>query len=237
MKRGANNRIRNTDNSGLFARKVAVKVGGEAVDGFYLNSRSNKPKSRKVSRKTRKQFESAPDWKQTLRHGLLFGAFTLMVFTPIKWEVVPAVEEFFAGETITIYASEKPKTITPTPTISEGQGSEDMGSVPEPAVLGEYEEMRELIKEVFGDHADKAFKLLECENRGLDPKAVNTAGNYPEGSRDIGLFQINEYWQGVNAKFLFDAELNTRIAYKIFKDSDYTFKMWTCGKQMEGGEK
>ena len=86
------------------------------------------------------------------------------------------------------------------------------------------------IKEVFGKDADRAFKLLECENRSLNPSAVNTAGNTPVGSRDIGIFQINEYWQGVNGKFLFEPTINIQIAYKIFKDSGYTFKMWSCDK-------
>lgn len=84
------------------------------------------------------------------------------------------------------------------------------------------------IKEVFGKDADRAFKLLECENRSLNPNAVNTAGNTPAGSRDIGVFQINEYWQGVNGKFLFNPKINVQIAYQIFKDSGYSFKMWAC---------
>ncbi|MDZ4228523.1 MAG: hypothetical protein U1E54_04735 [Candidatus Levybacteria bacterium] len=107
--------------------------------------------------------------------------------------------------------------ITPTPT-------------PKPEEMTEKEKIVAYIKEVFGKDADRAFKLLECENRSLNPNAINTAGNTPAGSRDIGIFQINEYWQGVNGKFLFDPKINVQIAYKIFKDSGYSFKMWTCDK-------
>jgi len=91
--------------------------------------------------------------------------------------------------------------------------------------------IRNKIREVFGDHADKAFKVLSCENAALNPNAVNTAGNEPAGSRDIGVFQINEYWQKTQGKFLFDPEVNIKIAYIIFKDNGYSFDRWTCGRK------
>ncbi len=72
------------------------------------------------------------------------------------------------------------------------------------------------IREVFGQDADKALLLLTCENGSLNPKAENTAGNFPEGSVDRGIFQINSYWQKVeNKAFLFDYKINTQIAYNI----------------------
>jgi len=92
--------------------------------------------------------------------------------------------------------------------------------------------IKDEIKQVFGNDADKAFKLLSCENGRLNPNAVNTAGNYPAGSRDIGVFQVNEYWQKVNAKFLFNPAINIRIAYQIYKDDGYSFHMWTCGRKL-----
>jgi hypothetical protein len=89
---------------------------------------------------------------------------------------------------------------------------------------------------VFGEeHFDKTMKLLECENRTLNPKAVNY--NKDENgvvlSKDYGVFQINNFWQGVtNTNFLFDPAINIRIAYNIYKNSDFTFKMWSCGKRL-----
>ncbi len=88
------------------------------------------------------------------------------------------------------------------------------------------------IREVFGEDADKALKLLKCENSSLNPNAVNTAGNYPKGSRDIGIFQINEYWQKVNAKFLFNPSINIRVAHQIYKESGDSFKMWSCSRKV-----
>ena len=143
---------------------------------------------------------------------------------------------FFAGciwsglpepETITLQAKQ---IITPTPT---------------PQVLGQAVEaggLEDEIKEVFGEHADKAFLILKgrgegtcAENIDLDPKAKNR--NWIKGqpgkysSTDWGVFQINDHWQGVtNTKFLLDPSINIRMAWRIFEDNGYTFKMWTCGK-------
>jgi hypothetical protein len=111
-----------------------------------------------------------------------------------------------------------PVTGIPTPTIE---------SPVEP-----HNAITEEINQVFGNDAPKAFQVLSCENHALNPNAVNTAGNYPVGSRDIGIFQINEYWQGVNAKFLFNPDINIRMAYQIYKDDGYSFKMWTCGRRL-----
>lgn len=95
----------------------------------------------------------------------------------------------------------------------------------------QYEEIKKEIYEVFGKDADKAMKVLSCENASLNPEAVNTAGNSPAGSRDMGIFQINEYWQGVNGKFLLDPSINIRIARKIFIDNGGSFERWTCGRK------
>lgn len=114
--------------------------------------------------------------------------------------------------------------VTPTPT-----------SIPEENSVSyppDREEIAAYIKEVFGVHADKAFQVLSCENASLNPEAVNTAGNSPEGARDIGVFQINEYWQGVsNSAFLFDYKINVLMAYNIFSRDGYSFKLWTCGRK------
>lgn len=97
------------------------------------------------------------------------------------------------------------------------------------------------IKEVFGKHYDKAMLLLKgngkpkaChENGGLDPdvvnKNVNDAGEVT--SRDYGVFQINDKWQGVtNVAFLKDYHINIRMAWNIYQHHNYSFEAWTCGK-------
>lgn len=128
-------------------------------------------------------------------------------------------EQVFAEEPIIspVVESKGPIVIfvTPTPT----------------PVNPDYDTINAEIKEVFGSHYPKAMKVLSCENAHLRPDAVNTAGNTPAGSRDMGVFQINEYWQGVHAKFLLNYKTNIRIAYQIYEDSGYSFRMWSCGKR------
>lgn len=96
----------------------------------------------------------------------------------------------------------------------------------------EQEQIRAYIKEVFGQDAGKAFQLLSCENSSLNPAAVNTAGNQPEGSRDTGVFQINEYWQKVQYRFLLNWKINIQIAHQIYVENGHSFERWTCGRKM-----
>lgn len=111
-----------------------------------------------------------------------------------------------------VYAQEKEPTPTPTPT--------------------EKEQIEAYIKEVFGEDADKAFLVTGCENKALNPNAVNTAGNFPIGSRDIGVFQINEYWQRTQGKFLFNWKVNVEIAHQLFEENGKSFHLWTCGRKL-----
>lgn len=96
----------------------------------------------------------------------------------------------------------------------------------------EHDEIVAYIKEVFGEDSDKAFKVLSCENHALNPNAVNTAGNVPAGSRDLGIFQINEYWQRTQGKFLLNWKINVLVAHQIFTDNGNTFERWTCGRKL-----
>jgi len=97
----------------------------------------------------------------------------------------------------------------------------------------EKEEIAAYIQEVFGKEAPKAFRLLiECgKNASLNPDAVNTAGNFPVGSRDIGVFQINEHWQKVQGKFLFNWKINVEIAHQLYVENGNSFKLWTGGRK------
>ena len=119
---------------------------------------------------------------------------------------------------------------SPTPTLT-----------PTPTLIPEQLMIEQEIQEVFGEYSDKAMLLLQgngpgtcAENRTLDPKAVNRNWSDVEGvysSSDFGVFQINDKWQKVyNEKFLFDPVINIRIAWRIFENNEYSFKMWTCGK-------
>jgi hypothetical protein len=98
------------------------------------------------------------------------------------------------------------------------------------------ESIEDKIRATFGEHADKAFRVLECENRGLDPKAINYNTDARK-TRDLGIFQINDYWQGIRHQgkadqFLLDPDINIQIAWILYRDSGYSFKMWTCGRNL-----
>jgi len=98
----------------------------------------------------------------------------------------------------------------------------------------QYDQIHEYIEQVFGKDSDKAFLLLQgtssvsChENRGLNPSAIHIND---DGSKDVGVFQISEYWQGVPARFLLDYKVNVDVAHKIYVDSGYNFHLWTAGR-------
>ena len=93
-------------------------------------------------------------------------------------------------------------------------------------------EIEAYIREVFGDYSSTAFRLLKCENSDWKVDMVNTYGNTPDNARDMGLFSINEYWQGVNGKFLLNWRLNTLAAKQLFDENNHSFKMWTCGQTL-----
>lgn len=94
--------------------------------------------------------------------------------------------------------------------------------------VSEHDQIVNYIKVVFGKDANKAFKLLSCENPSLNPRAINHNGTW---STDWGLFQLNDYYQGItNKDFLFDYKINTNIAYKIYVSWGNKFSAWTCGK-------
>jgi len=100
------------------------------------------------------------------------------------------------------------------------------------ATTPEQKDIVDYINQVFGQDADKALQLLSCENHRLNPSAVNTAGNFPAGSRDIGVFQINEYWQKTNAKYLFNWKINVLVAKQLFDENHGSFNLWTCGRKL-----
>jgi hypothetical protein len=135
---------------------------------------------------------------------------------PHKLYVSPIPAKVQAEELLNPLKSPMP-TNTPTPAVIIPQGNQDIVSY---------------IYEVFGPDANKAFLLLSCENSTLNPDTVNTFGNWPPGSRDIGVFQINEYWQGVNGKFLFNWKVNVEIAHQLYVENGNQFNLWSCGKRL-----
>jgi len=67
-----------------------------------------------------------------------------------------------------------------------------------------------------GIDPDLAVRVARCENQKLDPKAVNIN---KDGSRDRGLFQINDKWHPeVTDEQAFDPVFSTRFFCKAVKE-------------------
>jgi hypothetical protein len=83
----------------------------------------------------------------------------------------------------------------------------------------EEEVMEQIIRWVAkeeGIDPDLAVRVARCENPKLDPKAVNIN---KDGSRDRGLFQINDKWHPeVTDEQAFDPVFSTRFFCKAVKE-------------------
>lgn len=152
----------------------------------------------------------------------------------ILWILLGVLIGYLIGKHIVVVnAKNIDKVAVPVPTVTP-RGIEPTAT---PTLTPKQKTIEDDIREVFGVHADKALMLLRgsspkscAENRGLNPKAINTN---TDGSKDIGIFQINTRWQKVeNTKFLYDPAINIRIAYRIFADDGFSFKLWTCGRAL-----
>lgn len=163
--------------------------------------------------------------------GFLVTCFLIIFATKVSLsyaveESVNYIEEQFTQELLIPVINENPVDSVSVKVMPRVEKKEEV----EKSSL--YEEIDAEIKRVFGEDYDKAKIVLSCENSSLNPEAVNTAGNYPEGSRDIGVFQINEYWQATQGKFLFNWKINIQIAHQLFMENGRQFNLWTCGRKL-----
>ncbi|GIW70274.1 MAG: hypothetical protein KatS3mg101_1021 [Patescibacteria group bacterium] len=97
------------------------------------------------------------------------------------------------------------------------------------------EEIEDYIQIKFKDDYEKAMLLLrgdgQCggENPNLDPYAVNVN---KDGSRDRGIFQINNKYHPLTDDEAFNWQTNIDYAYRMYLNDNKTFKRWTAGKCM-----
>jgi hypothetical protein len=130
----------------------------------------------------------------------------------------PTKHEIKATPTVTL-------TLTPTPTIAPKKAIETSNS---PVV--------DYIQQKFGENADKALLLLKgnskCkgENPTLNPRAVLVNKGTHAGSRDRGIFQINDKFHPLTDDQAFDYKQNIDYAYRMYKNDNYSFRRWTAGR-------
>jgi hypothetical protein len=93
------------------------------------------------------------------------------------------------------------------------------------------------VREKFGEHADKAFLLLEgnevCggENKAHNPNAINDNTVWGGVGVDRGYWQINNvYHPHVSDWCASDIKCSTDYAWRMFENDNYTFRRWTAGK-------
>jgi hypothetical protein len=86
-------------------------------------------------------------------------------------------------------------------------------------------EVEQYIIEKFGEKAPEAFQVLECENKGLNPTAINHNRNK---TTDHGIFQINSiHLKGkAKGKDLNNYKDNIDVAYAIYQDRGW--EAWSC---------
>jgi hypothetical protein len=134
------------------------------------------------------------------------------------------------------YVLTRTETVTitnPNPLVHEVEAKEEVGSgeeIESQDSLGSIapsptNSVEAYIYEVFGKDAERGIKMLkECENKSMNPYAINWNNN---GTWDFGTWQINQV-HGYTQEELADPYFNTDVAYKIYKGRGNTFSAWTC---------
>ena len=83
----------------------------------------------------------------------------------------------------------------------------------------------------FGEHSEEAFKVLSCENKALNPKAINDNRTWGGVGVDRGYWQINDvYHPHVSDWCASDVKCSTDYAYRMFVNDHESFRRWTCGR-------
>ena len=87
---------------------------------------------------------------------------------------------------------------------------------------------REYIRYKFGEHADKAFQIVECEST-WNERAFNDNTTWGGVGQDRGLWQINNAYHPVSDACAYDYECATDYAHRMWIRDSKTFTRWTCG--------
>lgn len=124
----------------------------------------------------------------------------------------PEVVEAQVGEEREILTVPSP---TPTPVVLPDYFN-DLTEVPVDALM-----KYELIKRYFGDDTYRAVRVAHCESRLIQWKRNTNK----DGSVDVGMFQINQYWHGHRGD-LTDIEENVRVAKEIYDEQGWN--PWIC---------
>jgi hypothetical protein len=84
----------------------------------------------------------------------------------------------------------------------------------------------------FGDDAWKAFRVLDCENKTLDPERYNDNRTWGGVGVDRGYWQINNVYHPISDSCAKDVKCSTDYAFRMYSNDDNTFVRWACGKKL-----
>lgn len=131
----------------------------------------------------------------------------------------PGVYQVFGRGLDNVKLDEQPSLVTTTPS-------------PTPILVPATTQKEDIINEitrVFGEEAPNAFNILFCENRQLNPNAINYNRN---GSTDHSIFQINSiHAKRFGNKFMTDWKENIRVAYILQQEQGW--RIWSCAHKVE----
>lgn len=86
-------------------------------------------------------------------------------------------------------------------------------------------EIEQYICTTFKTEYSNAMAILSCENKSLNPNAINTYNS--NGSIDEGIFQINSIH---NQPDMFNYKKNIEFAHKLFKKKGWS--PWSCSHKV-----
>ena len=87
--------------------------------------------------------------------------------------------------------------------------------------------IEEMVRQAFGDQADNALKVMQCESQGQ----VDRIGDKQLPKPSIGLFQINTYYNPeYSSQRLTDPNYNIQVAHEIYLKGGWG--RWTCGRRI-----
>lgn len=150
----------------------------------------------------------------------------MLLFLSFTWgmSVSPRVYQVLAREGANNAKLDETNT-TPSPTPTQSP-------TPTPIWVPATTQKEDIINEitrVFGEDAPTAFNVLWCENRSLNPSAINHNSN---GSTDHSIFQINSiHAKRFGNKFMTDWKENIRVARVLQKEQGW--RIWSCSHRVD----
>lgn len=170
---------------------------------------------------------------------MLYGSLLGILNAPTTQSFVsPAPDNFFTTVNDyriigTLFAKEA-EEVAASSVLSVDEATSSAGLIeipptPTPLPKNVSQHSVKVIREIFGEHADKGIKMLTtCENSTLNPHAINKANR--NGTWDVGIWQINvDPANTEEVERLKDPVYNTQRAWAKFTSKGNTFYHWTCG--------